>query len=252
MSLLFKHFYDGDVDKFRALLAPTGYNAHPTSRGYTSGGGGGAAGGGGSGGAYATSPKAVTKPRKSSGWGYGPGAGKHGGSALGKAEVNARDHMGLTVLLRAASSTVENAIEFVRALVEHPATDLYIQDPESGWNCLHRALYAGNISIARLLLDQERKNLTGQTVGASLSKVGHLIKTKDHEGNSPFDLFNSTIGERPSEEPEEWDSSDDEEEGLRVRKNRSVCRALDALLPERYVRSYLTIWQDCWGNWRLL
>jgi hypothetical protein len=241
MSLLFKHFYDGDVDKFRALLAPTGYNAHPTSRGYNSGGGG--ATGGGSPRAFATSPKAVTKSRKTFGWGFGSGAGKHGGSPLGKSEVNARDHMGLTVLLRAASSTAENAIEFVRALLEHPAVDLYMQDPESGWNCLHRALYSGNISIARLLLDKERRNLTGETVGASFNKVGHLIKMKDHEGNSPFDLFNSTIGERPAEETDQWDGSDDEGEDMPVRKSRSVSPALDTLLCERYIRLCLTVSQ---------
>lgn len=227
MSLLFRHFYDGDVDKFRALLAPAGYNAHPASRGFSSGGGGG---GVGSPGAFATSPNPVTKQRKTSGWASGFGGGKHGSSALGKNEVNARDHMGLTVLLRAASSTDTNAIGFVEALIEHPAIDLYVQDPESGWNCLHRALYYGNISIARLLLDKERRNLTGETIGAYISKVGHLIKTKDHEGNSPFDLFNSTIGERPSEEIEEGDSSDDEEEGMRVRKNKSVSSSLNALL----------------------
>lgn len=219
MSLLFKHFYDGDVDKFRALLAPAGYNAHPASRGYNSGGGVGVSG---CPGAFATSPKAVTKSRKTSGWGAGYGGGRHGGSTLGKNEVNARDHMGLTILLRAASSTSENAIEFVEALLDHPAIDLYVQDLENGWNSLHRALYAGNISIARLLLDKERRNISGETIGASVAKVGHLIKTKDHEGNSPFDLFNSTIGERPSDEEEEWDSSDDEGEVSRPRRNRSV------------------------------
>lgn len=225
MSLLFKHFYDGDVDKFRALLAPAGYNAHPASRGYNTGG----AGAGASPGAFATSPKPVTKSRKTSGWSSGYGAGKHGGSSLGKSEVNARDHMGLTVLLRAASSTADNAVEFVEALLDHPALDLYIQDWENGWNCLHRALYVGNISIARLLLDKERRNLSGETIGASASKVGHLIKTKDHEGNSPFDLFNSTIGERPSEEEREWDVSDDEGDGMRVRKNQSVSSSRNTL-----------------------
>jgi hypothetical protein len=239
MSLLFKHFYDGDVDRFRALLAPAGYNAHPASRGYSSGGGGG----GGSSGAFATSPKAVTKTRKTSGWGSGYGGGKHGSSTLGKAELNSRDHMGLTVLLRAASSTAENAIEFVEALLEHPAIDLYAQDWENGWNCLHRALYVGNISIARLLLDKERRNLSGETIGASVSKVGHLIKTKDHEGNSPFDLFNSTIGERPSEEQEDWDSSDDEGEGMRVRKNQSVSSSRNNLSCALCSCWCLTIWQ---------
>lgn len=201
-SLLFKHFYDGDVEKFRALLAPPGYNAQSTStRSPNIGGGGGS-------GAFGTSPRAVTKSRKSLGWNPAYGGGKHGGG-LGKNEVNARDHTGLTVLLRAASSTAENAIEFVRALLQHPAIDLYVQDWESGWNCLHRALYAGNISIARLLLEKERNNLTSHTVGTPVGKVGHLIKTKDNEGNSPFDLFNSTIGERDLNEDNTSEHSDD-------------------------------------------
>jgi ankyrin repeat protein len=111
-------------------------------------------------------------------------------------------------LLRAASSTTENAIAFVEALLEHPAIDIYVQDPESGWNALHRALYAGNISIARLLLEKERKDLTGHT--ASLHRVGQLIKTKDHEGKSPFDLYHSTIGERSLKDMIEREKSDDE------------------------------------------
>jgi alpha-tubulin suppressor-like RCC1 family protein len=207
MSLLFRHFYDGDVDKFRALLAPPGYNAQSTPRHVNIGGGGGGAGGSPSG-ALGTSPRAAVKSRKSSAWNPGYGGSKHS-SGMGKNEVNARDHMGLTVLLRAASSTNENAIEFVRVLLEHPAIDLYVQDWESGWNCLHRALYAGNISIARLLLEKERNNLTSHTVGTSVGKMGHLIKTKDNEGHSPFDLFNSTIGERDLSAPSDEEHRDD-------------------------------------------
>jgi ankyrin repeat protein len=112
---------------------------------------------------------------------------------LGKAEVNSRDHAGLTILLRASSSTDPSAILFVQALLENLAMDLYAQDLESGWNALHRALYAGNISIARLLLSQERNNVTGQGPGGPVIKVGQLIKTKDHEGNSPVDLYNCTV-----------------------------------------------------------
>jgi hypothetical protein len=236
MSLLFKYFYDGDVDKFRALLAPAGHNAHNASRGYSTGGAGG---GSGSTGAFATSPKAVTKSRKTSGWGAGFGGGKHGASTLGKNEVNARDHMGLTVLLRAASSTADNAIDFIEALLDHPGIDLYVQDLDSGWNCLHRALYVGNISIARLLLDKERRNHSGETIGASVTKVGHLIKTKDHEGNSPFDLFNSTIGERELDQLEHWDSSDDEGEMPHSSRDQSV------LFPcYRCLRSYMWVYAD--------
>jgi hypothetical protein len=167
---------------------------------------------------FGTSPRNAQKSRKPAGFGTGPGSARHGHGGLGRGEVNSRDHAGLTVLLRAASSTAENAISFVEALLEHPAIDLYAQDPESGWNALHRALYAGNISIARLLLEKERKDLTGHT--ASLHRVGQLIKTKDHEGKSPFDLYHSTIGERSlkelveDESPEDGSDSDEAEISL--------------------------------------
>ncbi|KAL1880567.1 hypothetical protein VTK73DRAFT_5372 [Phialemonium thermophilum] len=190
MSLLFKYFYDGDVDKFRSLLYPSRHSPQSTPRTTN------AVHLGSSPSAFETSPRPATKSRKQSGWVANLSAARSASLPLSRAEVNTRDHAGLTVLLRAASSTAVNAIDFVRALLEYPATDIYVQDPESGWNCLHRALYAGNISIARLILEIERSHLTGQTLGAPPNRIGLLIKAKDHEGNSPFDLFNSTIGER--------------------------------------------------------
>ncbi|KAH6842775.1 hypothetical protein B0I37DRAFT_356812 [Chaetomium sp. MPI-CAGE-AT-0009] len=186
--LLWKHYWEDDVDRFRRLLAPAGPGTQNGPR--NSGLAPGIAGSPG----YGTSPRAATKSRKIPGFGTGPGSTRHGHGGLGRNEVNSRDQAGLTVLLRAASSTASNAISFVEALLEHPAIDIYVQDPESGWNALHRALYAGNVSIARLLLEKECKDLTGHT--ASLHRVGQLIKTKDHEGFSPFDLYNSIIGER--------------------------------------------------------
>jgi hypothetical protein len=199
--LLWKYYWEDDVDRFRRLLAPAGHGAQNGPRGSSLAPGNGASPG------YGTSPRNTTKSRKPQGFGTGSGGGRHGHGGLGRNEVNSRDHAGLTVLLRAASSTTENAISFVEALLEHPAIDIYVQDPESGWNALHRALYAGNISIARLLLEKERKDLTGHT--ASLHRVGQLIKTKDHEGKSPFDLYHSTIGERSLKELVERDKSDD-------------------------------------------
>jgi hypothetical protein len=195
--LLWKHYWEDDVDRFRRLLAPAGHGAQGAS---LTPGLGGSPG-------YGTSPRAAAKSRKLPGLGTGSGSARHGHGGLGRNEVNSRDHAGLTVLLRAASSTAENALSFVEALLEHPAIDIYAQDPESGWNALHRALYAGNISIARLLLEKERKDLTGHT--ASLHRVGQLIKTKDHEGHSPFDLYHSTIGERSLKELVEQERSDD-------------------------------------------
>lgn len=128
---------------------------------------------------------------------------------LSRHEINSRDHAGLTVLLRAASSTHPNARDFVQALLDHPSLDLYAQDSESGWNALHRSLYAGNISIARMLLAKERTDLTNRTNISSAVKVGQLIKTKDHEGNSPFDLYNSTIAMRSlKQDPSSMKSND--------------------------------------------
>lgn len=192
MSSLWKAWVDHDVDRFRRLLSPGPYNTQNTSRSPHIG----SAGTGGSPGAYGTSPRNVFKTRKSTGFGASVGGARASNASLGRAEVNSRDHAGLTILLRAASSTSDTARAFVQALLDHPAIDIHVQDPESGWNALHRALYAGNISIARLLLEKERKDLTGQTVGASTSRAGRLIRTKDHEGLSPFDLYNSTIAER--------------------------------------------------------
>lgn len=203
MSSLWKAWIDQDVGRFQRLLAPTGYTAQSKSPHIGSGGGAGSPG------AFGTSPRSVTKPRKASVF----ASGTAGGRNLGRAEVNSRDHAGLTILLRAASSTSENAIAFVQALLEHPAIDLHVQDPESGWNALHRALYTGNISIARLLLEKERRDLTGHTIGASVSRAGRLIRTKDHEGLSPFDLYNSTIAEREPEAHDHTSNTDEESDG---------------------------------------
>ncbi|OLN95979.1 BTB/POZ domain-containing protein 1 [Colletotrichum chlorophyti] len=207
--LLWKYYWENDVERFRRLLAPAGFSAQAAARSP----GIGAGPSGGSPGAYGTPPRNF-KLRKSSAAGVGVSASRHANATLGKAEVNGRDHVGLTLLLRAASSSDPNAILFIQALLEHPALDLYVQDPESGWNALHRALYSGNIAIARLLLERERKTLTEQTLGSSVAKVGQLIKTKDREGNSPFDLYNSTIAVRnlgDSGDPDESDADSDAE-----------------------------------------
>lgn len=214
MSSLWKAWVDHDVDRFRRLLAPAGYSAQSASKSPHIGTGGT----GGSPGAFGTSPRISNKARKASGFGPGMGGARSGNTNFGRAEVNSRDHAGLTILLRAASSTSEDAIAFVQTLLDHPAIDLHVQDPESGWNALHRALYAGNISIARLLLEKERRDLSGLTVGASISKAGRLIRTKDHEGLSPFDLYNSTIAERDLQlldDAEQFeDSSEDGDIGM--------------------------------------
>ncbi|KAG6005174.1 hypothetical protein E4U21_000366 [Claviceps maximensis] len=193
--LLWKYYWENDVDRFRRLLAPAGTGSHaataPPSIGTIGGGFSG-----GSPGGIASSPRTTPRPRKTSAYTSSTGKFKDGGVGLSRSEINSRDHAGLTVLLRAASSTHPNARDFVQALLEHPFLDIYAQDPESGWNALHRSLYTGNVSIARLLLEKERIDLTANINQVAVRRVGQLIKTKDHEGNSPFDVYNSTIASR--------------------------------------------------------
>lgn len=141
---------------------------------------------------YGTSPRMVTKNRKVS------GQAGNAGKGVTRAEVNGRDHAGLTILHRAVS---DNAIAFAMALIDHNATDLYIQDTENGWTALHRALYFGNITLAQALMDRDSRDPTSQS----------LIKVKDHEGNSPFDLYNATIARRTLNLPSNGDDQSDEE-----------------------------------------
>ncbi|KAM5346493.1 hypothetical protein ACJ41O_009498 [Fusarium nematophilum] len=209
--LLWKYYWENDVDRFRRLLAPTSYNAQVVSKSPAIGGAGSFFGG--SPGAPGTSPRHTAKQRRASGHPQTPAKSKDASMNLSRSEINSRDHAGLTVLLRASSSTDPNAQEFVRALIEHPAIDLYAQDLESGWNALHRSLYAGNVSIARLLLAKERVDLTSLNLSA-VNKVGLLIKTKDHEGNSPFDVYNSTIAARSLKSTEDGSSSDSDADSV--------------------------------------
>jgi alpha-tubulin suppressor-like RCC1 family protein len=126
---------------------------------------------------------------------------------LGRIEINSRDHAGLSVLHRAASSSSENAISFALALIEHPAIDIFLQDPESGWTVLHRALYFGNITIARAIIERDRRepNGPGNSSGTKVS----IIKIKDHEGNSPFDVYNATIARRSLQQGKDSSNSED-------------------------------------------
>ena len=116
-----------------------------------------------------------------------------------RADVNARDHYGRTLLHHVASSPKPTANTFARALLDaYPSLDIYAQDYESGWTALHRALYAGNASIARALMI--RDNVSDFTRLANSKSAHHqsgtLIKIKDREGYSPFDVYGATITSR--------------------------------------------------------
>ncbi|KAK4549348.1 hypothetical protein LTR36_006345 [Oleoguttula mirabilis] len=186
-SYLWKAYYEDDVDTFRQYLAASVYNTRPHA-----GRGGNVGPAVGSPGGFGSSPVLVSKMRRG-----GPGtpsSGSHG-VTLTKADVNWRDATGLTLLHHAASSVAEDAISFATALIAHPLIDMYVQDVENGWTALHRALYFGNISIARLMLERDAGDALGRTTGHVHQTVG-LIKVKDKEGHGPLDLYSATIRDR--------------------------------------------------------
>lgn len=193
---LWQSLFQDDVDTFRQYLASASYSTGPPrlpSSSHT-----GATGLRiGSPGALATSPKTPLKSRKS--YGHPTSAtssGKNAGIVLTRAEVNARDVFGRSILHHAASSQSVNALEFVKALLEIPFLDLYAQDAESGWTALHRALYHGNITIAKAIMVRDIQAATDFTINTVHAHAGGLVKIKDHEGNSPFEVFGLTIAPR--------------------------------------------------------
>ncbi|KAI9736549.1 MAG: hypothetical protein M1818_006060 [Claussenomyces sp. TS43310] len=206
--LLWKHYLEDDVDKFESLLSNSSQSTHlaPKNYGVAAGYAGSLGAVGGSPGT-GTSPRTTTKARKSVGHGVNTG-GTKGQIILGRMEVNSRDQMGRTILHRAVSSQKrQNALRYAFALIDHPAIDLYIQDKENGWSPLHRALYFGNVTIARALMKRDATR-------------GHgLIKIKDYEGNTAFDLYGATIAQRTLQHRDSVDSesvSDEDEASVNV------------------------------------
>lgn len=193
---LWRCLLEDDVDTFRQYLANATF-ASGAPRASVGGQVGGAGLRIGSPGNVAASPKTPLKSRKS--LGNAPGSatsGKGAGITLTRAEMNTKDSCGRTILHHAASSRSEDALAFVKALLEMPMLDLYAQDIESGWTPLHRALYFGNISIAHALMARDIQDATDYTTNTQRTHAGGLVKIKDHEGNSPFEVFGLTIAPR--------------------------------------------------------
>lgn len=69
-------------------------------------------------------------------------------------DVNAKDTFGRTVLHRVCSSSEQAGIDYLRMLLNHPSINVNVQDTESKWTPLHRALYSGNVVAAVLLLQR--------------------------------------------------------------------------------------------------
>ncbi|KAK5189835.1 hypothetical protein LTR99_006338 [Exophiala xenobiotica] len=191
---LWRYLLEDDVDTFRQYLANATF-ASGASKVFTQGGHAGLRVGSPS--SLAVSPKTPLKTRKSSAnTPTSASVGRNAGLVLTRADLNSKDSFGRTLLHHAASSRSEDALAFVRALLDSPFIDLYTQDAESGWTALHRALYSGNISVAHALMARDIQYATDYTTNTQHSHAGGLVKIKDHEGNSPFEVFGLTIAPR--------------------------------------------------------
>ncbi|KAJ5173126.1 hypothetical protein N7492_005719 [Penicillium capsulatum] len=204
-SKLWESFIQDDVESFQRLLA-NATAAGPRAAGGTTGAATAAAAKlsaktGSPGSMIASSPN---QPKQKKGHGASPGTSapdrssfQRGSTTLSRTDVNARDHYGRTLLHHIASSPKPTASKFAQALLEIPFLDIYAQDWESGWTALHRALYAGNASIALALMARDVRDATDfKTPGHSNYPSGSLIKIKDREAYSPFDVYGATITSR--------------------------------------------------------
>ncbi|KDN36541.1 hypothetical protein RSAG8_10788, partial [Rhizoctonia solani AG-8 WAC10335] len=141
---------------------------------------------------------------------------------------NIRDALGRTVLHLACADLAPIALEFVRALLALPSgqIDVNAQDTESGWTALHRALYAGNLPAATLLL------------GRSDIDTG----IRDLEGMTSFDVYNATIeGTVPESLPSiprelwVWGSNRNATLGTRSADDRAYPEAISPVRPAEVV-----------------
>ncbi|RAH42469.1 BTB domain and ankyrin repeat protein [Aspergillus brunneoviolaceus CBS 621.78] len=191
-SKLWGFFLYDDVESFQRFLA--------TATGTAGNGSSLKAGSPGLG--LTSSPGVSTRSKKLSGTSPGTPIPERGvnlrtGKTLSREELNVRDKYGRTLLHLVASSTKPTAIDFAVALLQVPFLDIYVQDWESGWTALHRALYAGNATIAQALMVRDMRDATDFSIaGNSGLPVGSLIRIKDREGYSPFDVYAATIAAR--------------------------------------------------------
>ncbi|KAK4692928.1 inhibitor of Bruton tyrosine kinase, partial [Lecanoromycetidae sp. Uapishka_2] len=193
-TLLWKYYFDDNIDGFRQVLARASYNASAQTRAGKGGNTGHTSTGvAGSPGVTLSISPISSKNAKIVSNNTIP---KLANVTLSRADINWRDSHGVTLLHHIASSSSEKASDFAMALLELPLLDLYIQDEESGWTALHRALYFGNISIARALMDRDIQDAYEHPIIGTSHVAGGLIKIKDREGNSPFDVYGASITRR--------------------------------------------------------
>ena len=195
-NLLWKSFYENDVEQFRRTLARATFNTSQPSRGKS----GGNALSSSPGASLATSPT-LTKSRKATGQTTNntsqAGVSKSDSSiTLSRADINWQDAHGVTLLHEIASITAPEASKFALAFLQQSSLDLYTQDNESGWTALHRALYFGNITIARALMNRDVQDAMPYATSGAAHVSSGLIKIKDREGYSPFDVYSASIANR--------------------------------------------------------
>ncbi|KAB8345909.1 hypothetical protein FH972_022964 [Carpinus fangiana] len=194
-AYLWKYYLEDDVDSFQQLLAEAGVQGRSNApKGNTLGQVTALSLAMGSPQPSAFSPSSQSRSRSDAFVTSTPQPSSHREMTLGKTDINRRDGRGMTILHYAASSEATTALSFALALLAHPHIDLFIQDYENGWTALHRAFYAGNIAIARAII--ERESLVSPGQAGPVANTPNLIKVKDKEGNGPYDLYAATIHDR--------------------------------------------------------
>ena len=228
---LWRYYLEDDLDSFGQLLATATFSGSHTRTTVHNNSTNAIAGSPGSG--LATSPTLKSKSK---------GGRSSGSITVTRADLNSKDSHGLTLLHYMASSDAESASAFALELLRAPMLDLYVQDQENGWTSLHRALYFGNISIARALM---ARDIEDSVTTNAATHAGGLIKIKDKEGNSPFDVYSMTIGSRTLQhrldrstlsafsarqhEDGSDDSTDEDEVGRRNLELLNAASALDGV-----------------------
>ena len=218
---LWKFYFENDLESFQHLLANATFTASGSTKSPHGGRGVNVGSVGSAGAVVGTSPILTGKNRKSlgrkiSGLSSSLTSPKLVlGANLTRTELNRKDTNGVSLLQHISSSLDECAPKYALTLFRAPVLDLYVQDAENGWTALHRALYFGNITIARALMNRDLHDVILQNRNNSAHEITGLIKVKDHEGNSPFDVYNASISSRDirrlSTIPLLSGSSDDEE-----------------------------------------
>ncbi|WWD16076.1 hypothetical protein CI109_100501 [Kwoniella shandongensis] len=166
MPNLHVHYHNGNIKLFRQELDGTANNNNTNNNG-----GGGKIGPGSASGGKSWSMSGLS-------------------GVPVKADINERDSLGRTVLHLAASSLTPMSYTFLSILLRNPNISVNLQDQESGYTALHRALFAGNIRAARDLLARN-------DIDTSI---------KDIEGMTAYDLYNGTVeGTNP---PHDVDGTD--------------------------------------------